>query len=300
MFSSIAVLYDGSECSRAGFGFAAKLAASVAGRVSLVQAMESPYDALVRSPEPIPGLQELLKKDEEARIKDLSAVAAEAPDEAAVKIEMLHGWTGPVLLEYLERTKPDLVVAGTRGMGFTRFLLGSVSQRLLEEAPCDLLLFREPEIPGDDAQVIACLDDSAFARRAAAVAAGLASALGADLVLTHVADMRLPLAQAPYAAVRSMIRRHGAEVLATAKADLNLPAGVVSEDLREGDPREELLEACSERAPAIAVVGHHGAGRLRSLMLGSTARELVQGARCPVLIVRAEDGEPAGKERFEQ
>lgn len=300
MFSSIAVLHDGSECSRAGFEFAAKLAASVDGDVSLVQAMESPYDAFMRSSKPIPGLEELLKKDEEARIEDLSAVAAEAPDGAAVAIEVLHGKAGSALLEFLDRANPDLVVAGTRGMGLTRFVLGSVSQRLLEEAPCDLLLFRGPEVPGADLQVIACLDDSAFARRAALVAADLASALTADLVLTHVADARLPLAQSPYAAVRSMIRRHGAEILTTARASLDLPAEMVSEDLREGDPREELLEACSERAPAIAVVGHRGAGRLRSLMLGSTARELVHRARCPVLVVRGEDGERADVESPEQ
>jgi nucleotide-binding universal stress UspA family protein len=290
LFGSIAVLYDGSECSHAGFEFASQLAASAGGRILLVQAMESPYDALMRSPEPIPGLEELLKKDEEARIEGLSAVAAEAPDEAAVTIEVLHGPAGSTLLDFLERVKPDLVVAGTRGMGLTRFVLGSVSQQLLEQAPCDLLLFRVPEVPGGDLQVIACVDDSPYALRAASVAGDLASALETDLVLTHVADMRLPLAQSPYASVRTMLRSHGAEVLAAAREHLELPAGRVSEDLREGDPREELLEACSERAPAIAVVGHHGAGRLRSLFLGSTARELVHRARCPILIVRGDDG----------
>ena len=293
MFDHIVVAYDGSECARAGFDFAVKLAAKVDGRVTLVQAMESPYDALMRAPEPIPGLEELLKKDEAARIEDLTAVAATAPDGAAVTVEVLHGKAGPALVEFLDRVDPDLVVAGTRGLGVTRFLLGSVSSQLLEQAPCDLLLFREPEIPDGDVQVIACLDDSAFARRAAAVAGDLATALSARLVLTHVADSRLPLAQAPYAAVRSMIRQQGSEILSAAQAELGLPAAMVSEDLREGDPREELLEACRERSPAVVVVGHHGAGRLRSLLLGSTARELVHRATCPVLVVRDEDADPS-------
>ncbi len=172
MFDHIVVSYDGSECARAGFEFAAKLAAEVDGRGTLVQAMESPYDALMRAPEPIPGLEELLKEDEAARIEDLTAVAATVPDGAAVTVEVLHGRTGPALVT------------------------------------------------------------------------------------------------------------------------LSMPAERVSEELREGDPREELLEACRERSPAAVVVGHHGAGRLRSLLLGSTARELVHRATCPVLVVRGEAADP--------
>jgi len=292
LFDHIAVPYDGSPEARAGFDLAARLAAAVGGRLTLVQAVESPYDALARAPEPIAGLEELIDEDGVARADDLRTAAATAPDGVDVSIEVLHGKVGPSLVEFVDRIDPDLVVAGTRGMGLTRSLLGSVSRRLLEQTSADLLLLREPLAADREPQVLACLDDSTFARRAAFVAADLAQALSAGLVLTHVADSRLPLAHAPYAAVRSLIRQHGAEILAAAKAELDLPAAVVSEELREGDPREELLDACRERSPAIVVVGHRGAGRLRSVLLGSTARELVHRSHCPVLVVRGGGADP--------
>lgn len=296
MFDHIAVSYDGSAEARAGFDLATKLAASVGGRLTLVQAVESPYDALSRSSEPIAALEELIDEDTAVRVEELRATAATAPDDLAVAVEVLHGRAGPTLVEFIDRIDADLVVAGTRGMGLTRSLLGSVSRRLLEQTSADLLLLREPLAADRDPQVMACIDDSAFAGRAALVAAGLAEALSTGLVLTHVADSRLPLAQTPYAAVRSLIRQRGTEILAAAKAELDLPDGIVSEELREGDPREELLEACRERSPAIVVVGHHGGGRLRSVLLGSTARELVHRSHCPVLVVRAGDTNPEAAE----
>jgi nucleotide-binding universal stress UspA family protein len=60
----------------------------------------------------------------------------------------------------------------------------------------------------------------------------------------------------------------------------------IVEDLREGPPRSQLIEACAQHRPTVAVVGARGAGGFRGLLLGSTARDLVNHAGCPVLVVR--------------
>lgn len=286
----IVVAYDGSDCARAAFDFAVRLG----GTVTIVEVMESPYDALKRASEPVPGLDEVLEREEEARTEGLVALAATATSGASVSVELLQGPTSRTLTAFLSRIDADLVVAGTHGMGLTRYLLGSVSQRLLEEAPCDVLLFREPEVPARDPQVIAAIDGSPAARRAVAVAGELATVLSSPLVITHVADSRLPLAHTPYAAVRQMIRQRGIELIAEAREQVDLPPDAVSDELREGDPRKELLEACRERSPAVLVLGHRGAGRLRSALMGSTAREAAHRARCPVLVVRADDASEEG------
>lgn len=292
MFDRIVVAVDGSEQSVAGFTFATGLAARSGGKVTAVRVLESPYDILTAAPEPIPGLERTIELREQAASDELAALAASAPDGVEVETRILHGGPGPALLDALEDLGADLAVAGTHGVGFSRFLLGSVSQRLLERSPCDLLLFRWAKVPERSPNVIAALDDSEHARHALDVAQALASALASTLTLTHVANYHIPLAYEPYSGVREAVREHGESLLHEARAQVSAPLDVVVEDLREGSPRAELIAACEERDPAIAVVGSRGTRGFHGLLVGSTARDLVNYAGCPVLVVRAEAPEP--------
>lgn len=59
----------------------------------------------------------------------------------AVSTEMLAGHPSQTLITYLERTEPDLVVVGSRGLtGSARLQLGSVSEALVKYAPCSVLV----------------------------------------------------------------------------------------------------------------------------------------------------------------
>jgi nucleotide-binding universal stress UspA family protein len=70
------------------------------------------------------------------------------------------------------------------------------------------------------------------------------------------------------------------------------PVEAVVEDLRDGSARSGLIAACEEHAPAIAVVGSRGIHGFHGLLVGSTARDLVNYGSRPVLVVRARvDGE---------
>jgi len=60
----------------------------------------------------------------------------------------------------------------------------------------------------------------------------------------------------------------------------------------DGAPGAELCRLAEEESVGVIVVGSHGAGFLRRVLLGSVSHHLVQHAPCPVLIVRHED--PAG------
>jgi nucleotide-binding universal stress UspA family protein len=52
-----------------------------------------------------------------------------------------------------------------------------------------------------------------------------------------------------------------------------------------GLPAAELIEASQDAE--LVVVGSHGAGRLRRLMLGSVSAQVSQHARCPVVVIPA-------------
>lgn len=220
--------------------------------------------------------------------------AAGAPAGVSVSAVVRRGTPADILIDLAAELKADLVVAGTHGVGGLRqFLLGAVSQRLLEGAPCSVLLCRAPHATEAPTKVLVGLDGSEQSRVALELAERVAVALSACLVLSHVTNYHVPFAGAqPYTQLRAEVRRHGEQVLRDARRTLAAPLELVIDDLREGWPRDQLIAACEEHRPAVAVVGSRGEGGFRGLVLGSTARDLVNYAPCPVLVAR--DGAGGG------
>ncbi len=69
---------------------------------------------------------------------------------ARVTTEVLCGDPVTELINLAEADRAGLIVVGSRGLsGVERFIIGSVSDRLLWHAPCSVLIVRSP--PGDDA-----------------------------------------------------------------------------------------------------------------------------------------------------
>ena len=71
---------------------------------------------------------------------------------AAAKLEQAGYLVEPVfkighpadeIIKFAERRQSDLVISGARGRGaIARFLLGSVSTRLVQHSPCSVLVVR--------------------------------------------------------------------------------------------------------------------------------------------------------------
>jgi nucleotide-binding universal stress UspA family protein len=108
---------------------------------------------------------------------------------------------------------------------------------------------------------------------------------GLDLPPSRL-DLRTAAAldQAEYVAAQQLAR-YGA---ATASA-LGMPAeGLAVAD--ELTVTETLVRVARELGAPAVVVGRHGHGTLHDLVLGSTTRDLLRHAPCPVLVVRQDDG----------
>ena len=62
---------------------------------------------------------------------------------ARIATPLKEGLLGPGLLNTVERTRADLTILGSHGYSrLMRFLLGSVSELFLNEAPCSILIVR--------------------------------------------------------------------------------------------------------------------------------------------------------------
>jgi nucleotide-binding universal stress UspA family protein len=74
------------------------------------------------------------------------------------------------------------------------------------------------------------------------------------------------------------------------KTGLNAEALAVADELSVADT---LVRLAREREAPALVVGAHGYSRVRELLLGSTSRDVIRRATCPVVVVR-EPGEDDG------
>jgi nucleotide-binding universal stress UspA family protein len=292
MFERLVVAYDGSKPAAAAVELAFELVRRRGARLTLAYVLELP-DPYREVPQVAPGIE----RAEEDWWRRLAALAAGAPDGGSVETEVLvANKAGPALLELLRERRAEVLVGGTDGVGgLKRTLLGSVSQQLLEHAPCSVLLVRDrPPLDGSRA-VVAGLDGSGATPAVLAMTGRAAAALSAQLVLAHAADELIPSFASidQRHALRSWAREQGQRILDEARASVAAQLEAVAVDLREGRATHELVALCDDRRPVLAVVGSRGLHGFKGLLLGSTARHLVNNAPCPVLIVRTAPNEDA-------
>jgi nucleotide-binding universal stress UspA family protein len=84
------------------------------------------------------------------------------------------------------------------------------------------------------------------------------------------------------------------ELAESDRAEVWRRAGPIIEDTgtdvvrveRDGNPGEALIAYCDEIGASALVVGPRGRGRVKRFLLGSTARQTVEAARCDVLVVK--------------
>jgi nucleotide-binding universal stress UspA family protein len=144
---------------------------------------------------------------------------------------------------------------------------------------------RQPQLVG---RILVAIDGSPEAEKARRLAADLAAETAAEVMLVAVADTRWTHGpdEIAYteAELRIALRERVDELLREAAA--RMPAGVAVEtSLPEGEPSAQILKTAGDWGADLVIMGAHGKGRLRSLIVGSVTQEVLRRAHCPVLIV---------------
>ncbi len=89
---------------------------------------------------------------------------------------------------------------------------------------------------------------------------------------------------------QTLDQRRGAPALVDAAADAIRGAGsnmTVGTNVIEGSPADAIVEEARSWGADLIVLGSHGYGRVRRVVLGSVAGAVVAKAPCSVLVVRA-------------
>lgn len=141
-YRRVAVAVDFSPQSAAAVKEARRLAPQAA--VQLVHAIDIPLhfeQALLRAGTPQTGIEKYRSVQTGKAQRDLTEFAAEFAGTGEVDIRVVRGEPGRALVRLSRGRSVDLVAVGTHGRGVAlRALLGSVAQRVLKDAGCDVLV----------------------------------------------------------------------------------------------------------------------------------------------------------------
>ena len=139
-YNNILVAYDGSELSKKALHVAAALLERVHRRTA-----DHRYRVAVPNLGGDGAMLDIGRIMEELKNHGqllLDEAADQVKDRAfPVNTVLLHGHPSTEIIDYAEQEKVDLIVMGNRGLnGVQRLFLGSVSHRVVQEAPCDVLV----------------------------------------------------------------------------------------------------------------------------------------------------------------
>jgi nucleotide-binding universal stress UspA family protein len=279
---------DLGPTSKAALRWAAELRAMGSCELIVVQIAWPPEEhGRLGIPGPMP-LDHLVSEVQETLERDLRAWASALAGDGETRFVVSPGW-GRVdthLADLAAEANADLLVIGThQRAGLARTWLGSVSRGVLHNASTNVVCVPRSEA-SEEEQIIPTFrailvptDFSPLANRAILVAYGLV-APGGVVHLLHVITREPSEAPSdPRERLRSLIPRGAASRGVATELDITA----------DKSAWKGIWHAAGRLGVDAVCMATHGRSGASELVLGSQAREVVQRARQPVLLVPPED-----------
>jgi nucleotide-binding universal stress UspA family protein len=150
MIKKILVAIDGSKSSDNALDFALDLADKYSAQIMLISVFNPPTVSYLTSPAMVYIPVDTTKHSDEIRVyhdKMLSEALKKVKNfnkDLKVTKKLLEGRPADKIVETAKDGRFDLIVIGSRGLGgIKEFLLGSVSDRVADEAPCPVLIIKD-------------------------------------------------------------------------------------------------------------------------------------------------------------
>ncbi|GAB7095124.1 universal stress protein [Halolamina litorea] len=191
-----------------------------------------------------------------------------------------QGTPAKTIVDYAERGGHDLIAIPTHGReGLSRYLLGSVTEKVVRLAPAPVLTapLEEDGFEFPYGGMLLPTDGSDAALRAARHGLDFAAELDATVHVLSVTEGSLFDDEDGAAA--------GDAVDAVVEAAESRGVGTVTTHVESGDPDTEILDTIEETGVDAVVMGATGRHGIERVLLGGTAEKVVRSADVPVITV---------------
>ena len=313
----ILIGYDGSLCADAAVDDLARAGLPDIAEVQVLSVAE------VWLPPPPPSSYEVVELAEQVKVpSDLhhvytkSCVAAKAALESAqharerlkaifpkweVSADSACGSPAWELVFKADHWKPDLLVVGSHGRtALGRFVLGSVSQRVLNEARCSVRIARgRVDEPNSPVRIIIGIDGSPGSESAVGAFAARKWPENTEVMFLTIDDPLESGVIGRIPPIAHMIEEANEEDRLWSEGMLNDAAGMLKardvriiKKIKHGDPRKDLPRIAEEWGADCIFVGSTGfSNRFERFVLGSVSAAVAARAHCSVEVVRAQSNE---------
>ncbi|MDO5534214.1 MAG: universal stress protein [Propionibacteriaceae bacterium] len=230
-----------------------------------------------------------MAQDKIAALAD--TVRAQHPD-LIVETEVALGIASYVLARASKTA--DLVVVGARGEHAPLKVraLGGTADAVVAHAHGPVAVVTDHGTANPDGPVVVGVDDSPESDAAVRLAAEEALARGVTLRAVHAWDIApWTMGHMGLTGIYSLppleaLQQHAEELMAPVRE--SHPGLDLVVEVTEGRPSAVLVEESAQASEI--VVGSRGLGGFTGLLLGSTSKEILRDAQCPVIVTRAEEG----------
>ncbi|MGE3491080.1 MAG: universal stress protein [Vicinamibacterales bacterium] len=295
-FSHVLCPVDFSETSVRATTYAMAFAGWYGAGLTLLHVVPT-LDAAI---EPVVGLDEaeriLLAASRSDVLAELRRLAGPAVEGDRTTLIADSGLVHATILRHAASLPADLLVMGTHGRsGFSRLFLGSVTERVLRNAPCPVLTV--PPAPSTGAplpvvfkNILCGVDFSPASIAALQWALELGRQSGGRVTVLHAIEFLHEKEPSPFLDLdlakyhRQAIKRAG-EWLHERLAGEPQTWCAIDEVVAVGRGAELLLSRSADGGADLIVMGAQGAGGIELMLSGSTSQPVLRGATCPVLSV---------------
>jgi nucleotide-binding universal stress UspA family protein len=240
--------------------------------------------------EPIPREQLLHEIDRFAEPARQAGIRASAALE--------EGDPAHAILAFAASNDTDVLIIGTHGRsGFERWVLGSVTEKVVRKAECPVLSIPARAAVGageGEYRRIVCPID--FSESSLSALDRVAMFAGPDVrvCLVHVLEWfpeQVPahLVRCDLDEYRRFLECDARDRLASAIVPA-LRSGSVELRVAKGKAASEILRVADDERADLIAMGVHGRGAVDRMIFGSTSHRVVREAACPVLSVRGHKG----------
>lgn len=288
----IVVAVDGSAASQTATRWAANTALKRKEPIRLVSTYSMPQFLYAEGMVPPQELYDDLEAEAMEKIDTARKIIADFDESVEVSYQVEEGNPIDMLLDISQDV--TMIVMGSRGMGgLSGMVMGSVSASVVSHAACPVVVVRENNNVTElnkYGPVVVGVDGSEVSQKATAYAFKEADARGAELIAVHTwMDMQVQASLAGLSAAQAEwaeVEKEQAELLTERIASFQeeYPNVQVKKLIARDRPVRALTDASD--GAQLLVVGSHGRGGFKGMLLGSTSRALLQSAPCPMMVVR--------------
>ena len=242
------------------------------------------------------------------RLQDIAGkYAADLPRE---NLHSIKGHASHEICELAGKLEADLIVATTHGhTGLKHLFLGSTAERMVQHAPCPILVVRERERDFLGAnghatsqasmqlkKILVPVDFCESSRAGLEYALRFAQGWGAELVLLNCVPLPLPVYGEYGGRAFPLMDIYGQdaakEEMQELIGELQSRGFSVAGATELGAPVEKICDYAHDHDVDLIIASTHGSTGLKHAFVGSTAEHIVRYARCPVMVVPTHSARP--------